>query len=85
MSRILIAISLACLAANVPAEPLPLGAHSRADELRLRRADADVARRLESERIRLETERLRMESARLRLEYEKIESQRRELKSRYRF
>ena len=84
MNRFLFMLTLASLAATVPAEPLPRGAYSRADELRLRRADAAVVQHLESERFRLETERLRLESAQMRIEDEKLERARHEQKSRHR-
>ena len=79
----LIPLLLAMLAPATPAEPLPLGAESRADQLRLQRGDVDAARHLERERIRLETEQLRLDNARIQLDNEKIERERREPKSRH--
>ena len=83
MKPYLIALLLVVLAPSVPAEPLPLGAESRADQLRLRRGDVDAARHMERERIRLKSERLRLDSARIQLDNETIERKRRGPKSRH--
>ncbi len=83
MIRFLIVLVLAFVTVTASAEPLPLGAHSRADELRLRRGDVDAARHIERKRIRLESERLKLDSARIQLDNGKIERERRAPKSRY--
>ncbi len=75
---------VAMLTPGVRAETLPLGAESRADELRLQRGDVDAASYVERERIRLETEQLRLDSTRRQLDNEKNDRQRSAGTTRYR-
>ena len=84
MNRLLFALILASLASTASAEPLPRGAHSRADELRARRADTAVVRHLDNEQLRLESGRRHQENARMRLERETLERGHGEVNTRHR-